>query len=482
MLLSKYLPILSLFQGAVTTYISYMLLTIYILRHHAVPFLFANFALTFILLLQFMMRFADKLVGKGLDAWVIARLISYNLAWMVVLVVPMAVLVSTLMAFGGMSQRNEITIMKSSGMSLYRMMAGPLLASLIVTAGLIYFNNEILPDANHEAKILMTEISQKKPTLSLEPNVFNQEVQGYAMLVKGMDRITNLLYDVTIYDYTNPSKNIMLTAKQGNLYFSPDRSKLMMNLVSGEIHEYDVTNLQEYRKIHFREHRVVMNAEQFSLQQIAPGASRGDRELGIDDMQIRVDSFKTVYADYKKSYDSVAFNYFLGDPRQAPLSFPEGGKQPLDEFAYSQLTEKVRGLQAGLHSGSLRVEYLIGEINKYSVEIQKKWSIPVACLIFIILGAPLGVMTRKGGFGMAASISLFFFLIYWTFLVGGEKLADRNMVSPFIGMWAANFVMGALGIYLFYKSAKESVVLDFSVLMKIIPKRFRPEQRAQAEE
>ena len=150
-----------------------MILYKYILRNHFAPFVFSLFTLFCIFILQFMMKFADRLVGKGLDTWIIVKLIVFNLSWMVVLVVPMATLVATLMAFGNLSQNNEITILKSSGISLYRMMVAPIIASIIVCYLLFLFDNDVLPDANHKAKILMQDIFQQKPTLSLESGVFS---------------------------------------------------------------------------------------------------------------------------------------------------------------------------------------------------------------------------------------------------------------------------------------------------------------------
>src|SRR5690606_19567084 len=219
--------------------------------------------LTCIFLLQFLMKFADRLVGKGLDSFVVIQLIVYNLAWMLVLVVPMASLVSTLMAFGSMSQNNEITILKSSGISLYRMMIAPLIASAVIGYLLILFNNDVLPDANHQAKILLQDISRKKPTLSLEPGVFSQEVANYAILVRGIDQSNNELTDVTIYDYSNPLSVNDVTAKKGRLFFSKDQTKLIMDLQNGEIHESNSAETNLYRKLLFDKHRITMPAEQF---------------------------------------------------------------------------------------------------------------------------------------------------------------------------------------------------------------------------
>ncbi|UCH66338.1 MAG: LptF/LptG family permease, partial [Ignavibacterium sp.] len=182
-----------------------MILHKYILKNHLLPFVFSVVTLLCIFLLQFLMKFADRLVGKGLDSWIITQLVAYNLSWMVVLVIPMATLVATLMAFGNLSQNNEITIIKTAGVSLYKMMTAPLIASVILAYLLFRFNNDVLPDANHQAKLLMQDISRKKPTLSLEQGFFSQEVSNYAILVREINEITNELSEVVIYDYSTPA-------------------------------------------------------------------------------------------------------------------------------------------------------------------------------------------------------------------------------------------------------------------------------------
>lgn len=421
------------------------------------------------------MKFADRLVGKGLDTLVIIQLVTYNLAWMVVLVVPMSVLVATLMAFGSMSQNNEVTIMKSTGVSLYKMMVGPFICSIVVGYLLILFNNDVLPDANHLAKVLMQDISQKKPTLSLESGVFSQEVTGYAILAREVDAKTNRIKGVTIYDYNNPMKINIVTAKDGLIYFSKDQTKLVMDLNHGEIHETDVADTKMYRKVVFNQHRIAMNAYQFSFQQSTPGGQRGDRELSAQDMLVIIDSLKIIRDRYNITYNKQVQKYFFGDSSAVP--FKNVIQHAAAEGGISQgIIEKVRSTKNMILSENMRVDYQQKEINKYMVEVHKKYSLPAACLIFVLLGAPLGVMVRKGGFGMAASISLFFFLIYWASLIGGEKLADRAIITPFWGMWFANAFMGLMGIVLTYRVAKESITLDFSFIQKLVPKNWRQEE------
>jgi lipopolysaccharide export system permease protein len=322
----------------------------------------------------------------------------------------------------------------------------------------------------------MQDISRKKPTLSLEPGIFSQEVSNYAILAREVDSKSNNLAQVTIYDYTNPRKINVVTAEKGKIFFSRDQSKLIMDLTSGEIHETDVYESSTYRKLVFENHRITMNAEQFSFQQSAPGAAntRGERELSSSDMLVIVDSLKIKLNEYQNHLQQeVRKQMYLKE--NLPVKSSTMGETK-KELVYMRLLNRVKTAKNLVVSGYKRVEYAQSEVDKYMVEVHKKYSIPVACIVFILIGAPLGVMVKKGGFGIAASISLFFFLIYWAFLIGGEKLSERGFFSPFWGMWTANILLGIAGVLLIIKSVKETVTINFSFLKKIIPKQFRSEE------
>lgn len=448
----------------------------YILKAHFIPFIFSTLTLMGIFLLQFMMKFADRLVGKGLDTWLLIKLIVFNLSWMLVLVIPMATLVATLMAYGNFSQNNEITILKSSGVSLYRMMLGPFLASIVLAALLFFFNDDVLPDANHQARILMSDISQQKPTLSLEPGFFSQEVSNYAILVREINPTTNELSGLTIYDYTTPSKINVVTADKGKIYFTADQRNLVMDLWRGEIHESDVKNSGLYRKLVFDKHRIVMDGSQFSFHQ-SQGGIRGERELDVDTMNAIVGNFKAERLQHIKFLNLETNKFFFTDSSFISV-YPSHAVAVSDKLVFARVLDKMRTAKNNVTSKSRSVEFTDREIEKYEVEIYKKYAIPAACIVFILIGAPLGVMVRKGGFGVAASISLFFFLIYWAFLIGGEKLAERGFFSPFIGMWAANFLLGFLGIVLTIKTNRETVTIRFTFFRKLIPKKFRSQQES----
>jgi len=427
-----------------------------------------------------MMKFSDRLIGKGLGVWVIIKLITFNLAWMVVLVVPMATLVSTLMAFGSMSQNNEITILKSSGVSLKKMMAAPFIASIVVAYLLFLFNNDVLPDANHQAKVLMEDISRQKPTLSLQPGVFSQDVANYAILAREIDKSTNELQNVVIYDYTNPTRVDVVTAQRGKIYFSKDQSKLIMDLWNGEIHESDAVQTNYYREIKFQKHRIIMNGDQFSFQQSAPGAPRGDRELSTGAMVTIIDSLNQIRNNALKNLTVETNKYMFIDTASAlnPANFPKSVSRNL---LYLNALQQIRTAQNVITANYRVWQSIQDEINSYTVEVHKKYALPVACIVFILIGAPLGVMVRKGGFGIAASISLFFFVVYWAFLIGGEKLADRNIITPFWGMWSANILLVIVGLLLTTKTIQETVTINLSALKRFIPKQWRSYQEEPEE-
>ena len=445
-----------------------MILDKYILKNHLIPFIYASLSLMGIFLLQFLMKFADRLVGKGLGFWVITKLIVYNLAWMVVLVIPMATLVATLMAYGNMSQNDEITIIKSSGVSLYRMITAPLLASVVLAYLLFLFNDNVLPDANHKAKVLMQDISRQKPTLSLTPGIFSQEITNYSILARGVNPKTNMLSNLTIYNYTNPIKIDIVTAREGKLFFSKDQKKLIMDLRNGEIHQSDITDKNLYRRVLFKKHRIIMNADQFSFQQSGPGGPRGDRELSTTAMANIIDSLELIKQSSLTALNKQVEKYFyINSSLNKNISYKK------NNAVYSKAIINVTTAKNVILSNYNRINFLQNKINEYWVEIYKKYALPFACIVFVIIGAPIGVKVKKGGFGVSASISLFFFLIYWAFLIWGEKLGNRNILPPFLGMWAANILLSFIGGILIIKSVKETKIIQLTKLKKFIPNKLK---------
>lgn len=440
-----------------------MLIYRYILKSHFAPFFISFFIIIFVFTFQFIYKFIDNLVGKGLDWWVITQLIILNLAWMVTLAGPMAVLVATLMAFGSLSSTNEVVVMQSSGLSRFRLMMPVLVFSGVLCYGLILFNNRVLPEANHRTKVLMNDIQRVKPTFVIEPGRFTDDISGYNILVRKTFPNSNKLEGVFIIDNSNPQTSNTLTADSGNIRFSSDYSKIVLELFDGEIHQLSKKSaVEDYRKIRFTRHVVTLDAQGFGFNKSDENAlSRGDRELSADSMRAIIAKIRDDYVSGRESSIKQIQQLAL-DFRNVKYNTSEFDtlQKKQNESFIQTLFNRYKGFKAQYLNQKMVEDSNQKQIDTFSVEIYKKYSIPFASIVFVLIGAPLGIITKRGGFGVAAGMSLGFFLLYWACLIGGEKLADREFLSPFMAMWAANMVLGTIGLYMTFS---DKIGLDLLV-------------------
>ena len=443
----------------------------HILRAHIAPFFFSVIVLVFIFLLQALIKFLDQLAGKGLSVFVIAEWFVLSLSYIIVLAIPMGVLVATLMAFGNLAATNEITAIRATGVSLYRMMVPPLLASIFLCVFLIQFNNGVLPDSNHRLKVLTQDIYRKKPTLTIVPGLFSQDIPGYSILVRKTFEHSNDLEGITIFDNTQTTLNTTITAERGTISFSPDYRKLIMDLADGEIHEVNAVDFKEYRKIRFVKHRIAMDAQGYEFQRSQESTvGRSDREMSAGDMRVVVDSLTKEQENSQSHIGQLI--------RQDVSTIFSSAKRPLQPYQTTPdpITTagfRLSSLRTTISIEQARTEMFETQKREYRVEIHKKYAIPVACIIFVFVGAPLGIIARRGTFGVSASVSLGFFLFYWACLLQGEQLANRGFLSPWFGMWVANIVIGIIGLYLTYRIARENLVFDWTLFTRFMPKRWR---------
>lgn len=439
----------------------------YILAAHVGPFVLAFTVTMFVFLLQFLIRFIDKIVGKGLDLWTILQLIALNLAWMVVLAVPMAALVAALMAFGSLASSGELTAMKASGMSFLRMLFPVIAAATLLAYGDLWFNNRVLPDANHRAKDLMSDIQRKKPTFLVRQGEFTDAdaLPGYSILAKKTFENSNNLEGLVIYDHTQPSGTKVITAKTATFSFTREFDNLILNLRDGEFHEASTAQQStDYRNGAFTTYQVRIPTSGYDFMQQTT-SERGDRELSADDLMkvvrsrdsIATKQTNTLRLSLKRFADALT-------SRSAPAPMP--AETPIRDVAgpFRQNIFEIMSLSTQANSSRL-------DAGSYLVEAHKKYALPVACLVFALLGAPLGALARKGGIGMGVGLSIGFFILYWACLIGGEKLADRGILSPWLGMWIANIVLGVLGIFLSIRVLKE--LSGFGLSFSWVGKLFR---------
>ena len=433
----------------------------YILREHVPPFVFAFALITLIFLLNLVFRELGRILSKGLPLGIILEFFTLNLAWIVALAVPMAVLMAVLMAFGRLSSDNEITAFKAGGVSLVRLARPVLVASAVLALLLVWFNNHILPDANHRLRLLAGDISRKRPTLELHPGVIYRGIPHYALVAQRIVEHENvsMAWDVVIDDHSEENVRKTITADSAEIRVDPRTGLLYLTLYNGEIHEVDLDDLSSYRRLKFPRHRITLQIPGMVLVR-RESDYRGDREKSAQMMLSEVRKYRKKIEERKEqirqSAELVAERYipWLRAGKSKNLRFWSKPDLRQARAQHQQLLSQIETEQAVIRSYRR-------SINSLMVEVHKKYSIPAACIVFVLVGVPLGVMARHGGMAVGGGIGLLFFLLYWAFLIGGEELADRGFITPFLAMWSPNFIVGTAGVILLWRSVRETSFIQW---------------------
>ena len=429
----------------------------------------------FLLLMQFLILHIDKLIGKDIPILIIAELIVTNLAYMVVLAAPMAVLVATLMAFGKFSELNELTALRASGINPIKIIRPVLIASILLFVGLAWFSNNVLPEANQKARSLFIDIRLKKPGFDLKPNTFYDGIEGYTFLVERIDSETDSLYDVTLFQQPENNRDRAYIVADKGLLVSKGEQALTLHLIDGTSLKFIGGNSRNETMIErnrFKKHIMTLDLSDLSFMRSDPeDRNRSDRTMSSRAMIAVVDSlFKEIseQRDFMKGntmiYPPDEYNggesYF--NPNKVlpdTLDYISGIESPYlvtNSFKKAEIqrtfveesARQMKEYRTKLESVQSNIEWRQKRIARYLVEIHKKLSIPFACVVFILFGAPVGIMTKRGNFGFAALVSTVVLTFYWVSLIQGEKLADRLFITPLVGMWTFNVVLTLAGVYL----------------------------------
>lgn len=451
----------------------------YILREHLGPLVFALSALTSLMLLNFVAKRFGDLVGKGLPWTVIAEFMVLSVPFTVAMTLPMAVLVATLHAFSRFASENEITAFKASGVSMQLLVRPVIIAAAVLTLCMVWFNDQVLPRANHRLATLQSDIARVKPTLALQEQVINEVVPRQLFLRAGrIESGSNQMRDVTIYDLGDPTRRRTIVADSGVLAFTSTGEDLLLTLYSGTTTEVSSAEPDRLQRSFFREDVFKVRGVAVRLdRQEDRTAYKSDRELSVCELQARV-----VDASSQRDSAWVRLHRASGDsakagrlpsqpggvgafycwatkamsglikPREAqaatPGASPEvGGTTVTAAFTAAQQPAPSSGeiITSGMQ---LELEIAQHAIDQFRVEIEKKFAIATACIVFVLLGAPIALRFPRGGVGLTIGVSLGVFGIYYVGLLGGEALADRALLDPGIAMWATNVLLGVVGIIL----------------------------------
>ena len=471
-----------------------MILYRYIIREHILPFLYSLGIIIFILSMQFVVQLLTSIISKGLSPGVVFELYLINIAWVVALAIPMAILVATLMAFGQMSGNNEIMAIKASGHNVTFLLAPVFAAACVFMVLTIYFNNDILPDANHHATNLLTDISRKKPAALLEPGVLITSFENYALFAKKVNANTGGLKDVKIFSQVPGEDPSTTVAERGEVTLTKDEKLIRLTLYNGETHRPNTKNKKEYFVGRFKRQIIFIKNVDTELRR-TNSSSRSDREMSSAMMLGEIAQYKRTREAYVNSFAGLLDSSLSRIDTLERLALGSGAAAPHDSLADSARTfaawlslfnapasKDIAASDArGKHSLASRlasqVKYETQQISQLMVEVHKKFSIPVACIVFVLIGAPLGIMAKRGGIMVGAAYSLFFFIVYWAFLISGESLADNLVISPFAAMWTPNIIIGLCGLFLLFLMTKETKFISFAFLGKLYHAVFgRPSQ------
>lgn len=437
-----------------------MILERYIVRSLVGPFLLGFGIITFLLTMDMLLDLLDLIIGKGIPVWTVARLFVLALGWIVALSVPCGVLVASLMTYGRMSQDSEIVALRASGVHLGRVLAPALWLAGIVAIALTLFNNYVLPETNYAYASLLQEINRKRPTAEIREGVLIDGFRGYHLFIGRMDDKTGRMSDVLILDGTaSPQSPRTILARGGDLRFDPTSGALQLELRDGEVHEADPNSINgDYRWMHFDAQSLrILDAEEVWRQ--TSERRRGEREMSIATMRAERKKIAKDRAGIETQLGETLVQIGVADVPELNRLDPGGAPQKSN---FARAIQKALGRSAPpgrqwsvderrvidlARSREREARSLAKRENALAVEIHKKFSIPVACVIFVLVGAPLGMRARRGGLTVGF-LSAGFFIFYYLCLIGGEQLADRRLLPPWLAMWLANIVLGLLGVIL----------------------------------
>ena len=438
----------------------------YLFKQSLVPFLLSVAVITTVLFLQFLIRAVDRFLGKGLDVITIFEYLFLNMAWIIALSVPMSLLISSVMTFGRMSQQNEITALKSAGVNLLNIIKPSLWFGLFVAILLCIFNNFVLPEMNYNARLLAKDIYQKKPELTIEPGYFVDMIPQYTIIVKELDGKD--FKDVRIFSKNDSSEQTTIYANSGKL--NSNGNIITIDLKSGEIHEIDLTDYDYYRKIKFDTHQIVISLDDLLLNRTSE-ANRTDREMKVPQMireiqknKVFIEAINNRISDIKSNLDikvnSNDLNSIVSEIEKLKLiksqEIPKNFQESVEGMQINEEIISLNNTSRQLQNEFVLIDNYKKTNNKFRVEIHKKFTLAVACILFTLVGAPLGILVKRGGITIASALSITFFLIYYILLIWGEQLADRNLLNPGIGSWLPNIILFISGIIILKQSNKKN--------------------------
>ncbi|MCU4157582.1 LptF/LptG family permease [Carboxylicivirga sp. A043] len=482
-------------------------LHLFILKSYLGPLTMTFFISLFILVMQFLWRYVDDLVGKGLDFFTLGELLFYASVQVIPMALPLAILLASLMTFGSLGENYELTAIKASGVSLLRTMKPLIWVTIIISVLAFGFSNNVLPWANLKLYTLLWSVKQKKPELEIKEQIFYDGIEDFRIKISSKDPETGLMKDVMIYDHRdnrNPNSNVTL-ADSGKLQIAKDNGFMKLTLMDGVRFEENVQNQnrrldnraqQRFRKDKFKRQTALFEMEGHNLERSDEQLfSSHDRMKNLAQLRDGIDTLNyqkgEVVSGISKQTDNFYFQqrrYYQRRNKEAPkVSIDSSLVLNYDSLFQSMSTHQqmiaIEGAKRQVQDNRSQLEGKLSryrnyqnKITKHYMEVHRKFTLSFACFIFFFIGAPLGAIIRKGGLGMPVVISVLFFIFYYIVDTLGVKFAKEGAWQVYQGMWLSSAILFPLGAFLTYKSATDSTLLNADAYIIFFQKLFKREK------
>ena len=455
-----------------------------VLKAFIYPFIGSFFSMLLIFLMQNVWKYIDDLIGKGLEWPIILEIIVYIIPTLVPLALPLAILLASLMAFGKLGENYELTALKSSGISLYKIMRPLFLSVCIISICAFFFSNHVIPYSNMKFKTLLYDIMNKKLALNIREGIFFNDIEGYSIKVNKKDKEGRILKDVLIYDHSEKMGNTkVIKAEYGSMYNGINNRYLYLELFKGySYEEVDLKNPKKRIDMPFVRSNFIAEKIRFDLASFQ--LERSDEErysnvaqfMNLKQLKQNADSIKNNINEKLKQFTTKLKSSFSFQE----LDSLDKSKLKPEAFSYTKLSNRkkkrlfkaasnlARSNKSFVFNTKRDLKYKNKKLKKAKIEWHRKFSLSFACIVMFLIGAPLGSIIRKGGLGMPVLISILFFLVYHISSITGEKSALQDVIPVSQGMWISSFILTPLGIFLTIQASKDVTFFEINFHRKFL--------------
>ncbi len=480
-----------------------------VIKSYLGPLVLTFFIAEFVLIMQFLFLYIGDLVGKGLEWYIILELLTYASARLAQMALPLAILLASIMTFGNMGEHFELSAMKSAGISLQRIMKPLIILSIILSIGSFFFANYVIPYTNLKMGSLLFDITNKRPEMNIKPGVFSNDIPNFSIKISDKSKTSNMMYGFMIYDHRSYRGNVKVTlADSGFMEITGDQKYMIITLFGGKSYEEmkDDKPVERNRpeSHHYFDKQVsVFKLEDMDMKRTNENLFRHSQHMQrIGQLEKSSDSLKRLlkrknrqyikhlkrsnYFKYEVKYNKTkdSLNY-IADSIQK-LRQPDSLLSIVNlDSLYKSLNKRSKEhvMFLALDNAKATRKYISTtnedfysrqkRINKHGVAWHRKFTLAFACLIFFFIGAPLGAIIRKGGFGLPFLVSITFFILYYVVSLMGKKFVEESVLLPWQGMWISSLLTMPLGVLFTYKATTDSVLFDIGAYTDFVKRLFK---------